>query len=78
MTQSLSNREQCTRPGKLVLYRRLAGKAHEKRLVEVHAASCPATSVVRYSKDAITSALMGSAEDNTPGIRTSGLLPQVW
>jgi hypothetical protein len=50
MTQSLSNGEQCTRPGKLVLYRRLAGKAHEKRLVEVHAASCPATSVVSIAR----------------------------
>ena len=47
MTQSLFNGERCTRPGKLVLYRRLAGKAHEKCLVEVHAASRPATSVVR-------------------------------
>jgi hypothetical protein len=32
----------------------------------------------KYSKDAIPSALMGSAEDYTPGIWTSGLLPQVW
>jgi hypothetical protein len=50
MTQSLSNGEQCTHPGKLVLYRRLAGKEHEKRLVEVHAASCPATSVVSIAR----------------------------
>ncbi len=37
-------------PGKLVLYRRLAGKAHEKRIVKVHAASCPATGVVSIAR----------------------------
>jgi hypothetical protein len=46
MTQSLSNREQCTHPGKLVVHRRLAGKAHKKKLVEVHAASRPAATSV--------------------------------
>ena len=51
MAQTLFNGERCTRPGKLVvLYRRLAGKAHEKCLVEVHAASRPATSVVSIAR----------------------------
>ena len=67
------------RPGKLVLYRRLAGKAHKKYLVEVHAASRPATSVVSMiARMKLVQAIMGSVEDDTPGIQTSGLLPQVW
>jgi hypothetical protein len=50
MTQSLSNGEQCTRPGKLVLHMRLAGNAPKKSLVEVHATCRPATSVVSIAR----------------------------
>ena len=34
----------------IAAYRRLAGKAYEKCLVEVHAASCPATSLMSIAR----------------------------